>query len=205
MIHPTSKTLTHARPRHSHLAALVTVTLGLGAILAACSGAAPPAPKEADTSPGDAPSGVEAESAASDEAPAEGASEAPPSEDAAAAPAGKKQGYPAFESLSAGDRLQHMKTVVVPEMKAVFTGFDQEEFADFSCTTCHGARARQGNFEMPNPDLPLDAEEMAEHPKITEFMKTKVVPEMARLMGEAPYDPATHAGFGCYECHTKKD
>lgn len=191
-------------PRHSYFTALAPAALGLALVMAACSGAAPPAPKEADTSPGDAPSGVEAESAAADDA----AAGSTPGEGAAgegAAPAGKKQGYAAFDSLSPGDKLQHMKTVVVPEMKAVFTGFDQEEFADFSCATCHGARARQGNFEMPNPDLPLDAEEMAEHPEITEFMKTKVVPEMARLMGEAPYDPATHEGFGCFECHTKKD
>lgn len=178
------------RSRASRPRALPAWVLGTAGLVAACSGTPKPVPEEADTKPGDAPSGVEAESAASDDD---------------GAPAGKKQSYPEFDSLSPGDKLQHMKMVIVPEMKTVFTGFDAEEFADFGCSTCHGARARQGNFEMPNPDLPLDAEEMAEHPEITEFMKTKVVPEMARLMGEAPYDPATHEGFGCFECHTKKN
>ncbi|MEZ4460710.1 MAG: hypothetical protein R3E66_13475 [bacterium] len=51
---------------------------------------------------------------------------------------------------------------------------------------------------MPNPSLPkLDdfAKWEAEHPDDMEFMKTKVVPQMAALLGEEPYNPGDQTGF----------
>lgn len=111
-----------------------------------------------------------------------------------------------FHEMSPGERMTHMKTVIIPEMKPVFSEFEPN--GEFTCKTCHGSRAAQGNFAMPNPDiLPLDpsdgfADEMKDHPGAVEFMKTKVVPKMAELMGESPYDPAVGKGFGCFECHT---
>ena len=42
----------------------------------------------------------------------------------------------------------------------------------------------------------------AEKSEVANFMATKVVPAMAAAMGEKPYDPATHQGFGCAGCHT---
>jgi hypothetical protein len=35
-------------------------------------------------------------------------------------------------------------------------------------------------------------------------MAKQVVPTVAGLLGEQPYDPKTQQGFGCLECHTKK-
>jgi len=102
-----------------------------------------------------------------------------------------------------------MKTVVVPKMTPVFRELDAEEFAEVKCTTCHGERAKAKNFEMPNPDLPaLDPNDgfkihMDAHPRETRLMMDKVVPEMAAALGEQPYDPQTHKGFGCFECHPK--
>jgi hypothetical protein len=39
---------------------------------------------------------------------------------------------------------------------------------------------------------------------IMDFMVKQVVPTVAQLVGEQPYDPKTQKGFGCFECHTKK-
>ncbi len=99
-----------------------------------------------------------------------------------------------------------MKTVVLPEMKAAFQEFDAKEFADFSCATCHGAGAQQGKFDMPNPGLPPLNKAVADStPAMTKFMAEKVVPKMAEILGEEPYDHATGKGeFGCMECHTEK-
>ncbi len=64
---------------------------------------------------------------------------------------------------------------------------------------------------MPNPELPkLDltpAGMKTMHAKfapMVEFMGKQVLPTMASLVGEQPYDPKTQQGFGCLECHTKK-
>ena len=50
------------------------------------------------------------------------------------------------------ERLQLMKTKVLPTMKAKFQAFNAEEFGDFGCETCHGSGIKQGNFDMPNPE-----------------------------------------------------
>jgi hypothetical protein len=96
-----------------------------------------------------------------------------------------------------------MKQVIMPAMKQMFSEFDAEEFGEMNCMTCHGEGAKEGNFEMPNPALPKlstdggFAKEKEEHPRGTEFMMTKVVPEMAALMHEAPGEE-----FNCFSCHT---
>ena len=104
-----------------------------------------------------------------------------------------------------------MKTAVLPKMGSLFHDFDAKRYADPKCVLCHGSGAKDGSFKMPNPELPkLDltpAGMKAMHAKfapIVEFMSKKVVPTMAGLLGEQPYDPKTQQGFGCLECHTKK-
>jgi len=44
----------------------------------------------------------------------------------------------------------------------------------------------------------------AKKPQMTEFMVKHVKPEMAQLLHEPEFDPATKTGFGCGECHTKE-
>jgi hypothetical protein len=43
---------------------------------------------------------------------------------------------------------------------------------------------------------------MKKNAKVTKFMMERVAPEMAKLLNLPPYDPATHEGFGCFNCHT---
>ena len=116
-----------------------------------------------------------------------------------------------FDSLTHDERVDLMKHVVLPAMKTEFTAWEGEEFAAMNCATCHGAGAKDKTFEMPNPKLPklpADAEGWkkleAEEADAVKFMRETVVPKMAAMLGEQPYDPATGKGFGCFECHTTK-
>lgn len=97
----------------------------------------------------------------------------------------------------------------MPRMAAQFAKFDPVHFSKTTCATCHGENARERKFAMPNPDLaklpstPEGFQKLAaEKPAVAKFMMEVVTPEMARMLGEAPYDPATHKGFGCGGCHT---
>lgn len=164
--------------RRSLLSGLAAVTL----FLVACAGSQP----SAETTPAEAPDAGE------EEASSEGSL---PSSDERLA----------FDDMSMKEQRDYMKEVVVPAMAKTFAGFDADEFDEVNCTTCHGPAARSGDFEMPTKSLPaLDAEEIEEHPEWTRFMKEEVTPQMAQLLGEPVYNPETHTGFGCYDCHTKK-
>jgi hypothetical protein len=126
----------------------------------------------------------------------------------AQSPAVNATGGGGFDAMSAGQKMAFMKSTVSPKMKAEFQAFDPNDYADFSCKTCHGAGADNGNYKMPNPDLPkLDvangfAKDKEHHPKAMEFMLHKVQPEMAQMLGQPEYSESNHDGFGCMECHT---
>lgn len=116
------------------------------------------------------------------------------------------EGAKPFSEMTAPEKMKHMKQVVKPHMAKVFQEASAEAYADFNCTSCHGPGAKKGEFEMPTDALPkLNQEEMEEHPEVTKFMKERVVPEMAKLLGEEPYNMETGKGFGCYDCHMQKE
>jgi hypothetical protein len=115
--------------------------------------------------------------------------------------------------MSHDERLNVMKTAVLPNMKAAFQGFDAKDFADFQCKTCHHENpgtAKGKKFAMPNPGLPkLDfanmmKDDMAKHPDTVKFMHEVVVPQMSKMLGVEPFDMKTMKGFGCGGCHTPK-
>jgi hypothetical protein len=112
-----------------------------------------------------------------------------------------------FDAMSHGQKMAFMKSTVFPKMKAEFQAYDASDYADFTCKSCHGSGAN-GDFKMPNPDLPkLDvahnfAKDTAEHAKTMDFMLHKVKPEMAQMLGQPEYSETNKDGFGCMDCHT---
>jgi len=126
------------------------------------------------------------------------------------APSGPPQPLAAgqWANMSKGERAKFMRSTVKPTMQVLFQSFDGKRFATFECGTCHGAGASTGSFQMPNADLPkLTTEDVAHPPPdkadIAEFMKTKVRPEIATLLGIPEWSPEHPDGFGCFDCHTQ--
>jgi hypothetical protein len=187
---------------------LAICVLALSALAAACGGGQPEAVQPANPAPSAAP----AESAA----PAPAASAPPP--EASAAPAASAApvvaGPPGpgdWDTWSHDQKREYMKTTVMPKMGGLFHDFDAKKYADPKCVLCHGSGAKDGSFKMPNSELPkLDLTPAgmkamhAKHTAIVEFMGKQVMPQMAQLLGEQPFDMKTMKGFGCLGCHTKK-
>lgn len=111
----------------------------------------------------------------------------------------------AWADMDHEQREKFMEDVVMPTMKAKFVEFDAVKYADMDCGTCH---ISADDHQMPNPNLyKLDFSKKpedysAEEQKVGHFMDTVVVPEMAKLLDEEPYNMETQKGFGCLECHT---
>lgn len=114
----------------------------------------------------------------------------------------------AWKDMNHEQRLEFMKTTVMPKMKAEFAAYDSKRFGSINCSTCHGDSAKDGTFKMPNPKLPKAPGDMPAFEKMSKaqpdavkFMSTKVVPQMAQLLGQPAFDPKTGKGFGCHDCH----
>jgi len=171
-------------------------------LLAACGGSQPAEPAAPAPTPAAAP--VPPPSAMPEAPPPVSAEPAPPPAPSASAEPAK----PSWDDMTIDQKKEVMKTQVLPQMSALFKGFDEKRFAEVKCATCHGAGAMEGKFTMPNPHLPkLDPKggfekHKKKDAKILAFMMEHVSPEMAKIIGEPPYDPATQKGFGCFNCHT---
>lgn len=106
------------------------------------------------------------------------------------------------DDLSQAQKAAFMKAYVVPGMAPLFQAFDATKHADFGCATCHGPEGKDPKAFLPKlifKDNQLTA--FAEQPEMAKFMAEQVSPKMASILGKAPYDPATHTGFGCTGCH----
>jgi hypothetical protein len=184
---------THADPRRPRVVTRAAWLLVPVAYVLACA--------SNQSAPPEAPAPAAPSASAAPAAPA-------PSESAAAV-AAPTTGPINWDSMSKQQRGAYMKEVVMPKMKEVFVAFDAKKYGDMKCNTCHGSGATNGSFAMPNPELPKLPSDMskfkewaAKKPQMTEFMLKHVKPEMAKLLNEPEYDPATKKGFGCGECHT---
>jgi cytochrome c553 len=110
-----------------------------------------------------------------------------------------------WSEMDDDERMAHMGAVVMPRLQAVFQEHDPERFATFGCVTCHGNGARDGNFEMPNPDLPqLDAANLykkhrQEAPEMTKLMWKKVEPALGEALAQT-YGLGD-AQVSCKSCH----
>jgi hypothetical protein len=116
-----------------------------------------------------------------------------------------------WEKMNENARKKYMKSTVLPEMRKLFVGFNKK-YKDMSCATCHGEKAAENKFKMPNPDLPKlpgptdRAGFMAlqqKKPEATKFMGTQVKPAIAALLNIDEWSPSNTKGFGCYGCHTQ--
>src|SRR5262245_21745737 len=135
---------------------------------------------------------------------------------AAAAPAA-----PSPEAVAAGKKIDwdkmdvnakkvYMKKTVLPTMKKLFVAFDKKHYSAMGCPTCHGEKAAERKFKMPNADLPKLPTDRAgfmalqqKKPEAVEFMGKQVKPTMAALLNKPEWEPTRPEGFGCYQCHTK--
>jgi hypothetical protein len=117
-----------------------------------------------------------------------------------------------WEKMNAGQRKKYMKATVLPEMKKLFVGFDKK-YKSMTCLTCHGEKAAENKFKMPNADLPkLPAPTdrpgfmalQQKKPDAVKFMGTQVKPAIANLLNLDEWTPTNPKGFGCYGCHTQE-
>jgi len=110
-------------------------------------------------------------------------------------------------------KVRVMKDWVLPMGRDMFVGYNRDRYESFACTTCHGDRANRGEYAMPNPQLlPLGfgpdsgyAELVARRPELVAFMKTKLSPAMADVLGKSQWAEDNPDGFGCWSCHPKTD
>ncbi len=117
---------------------------------------------------------------------------------------------PAWKDKTREQRMDFMGLEVFPKMRGLFAEHDPDDAAEFACQTCHGNDMEMVDFKMPNSLFALSKTDTLEKArdydaKTTEFMAEKVLPEMAQLLDQEPYDPATQSGFGCFGCHPSED
>lgn|SRR5450755_766492 len=133
-----------------------------------------------------------------------------PAADAAAAPKLPARSTIDWEKMTVAQRKKYMKATVLPEMKKLYVGFDKK-YKNMTCMTCHGSKAVENKYQMPNPELPKlpgptdQAGFMAlaqKKPEAAKFMGTQVKPTMVALLNLQAMSPATPKGFSCYSCHT---
>lgn len=99
---------------------------------------------------------------------------------------------PRYGEMSRAQKLAYMHDTVMPQMKAIFVEFDRHRYDKMTCATCHGQDGAKRGFRMPSPDLLLETEP-THTGELDKFMREKVAPEMARMLGRAP---------DCFSCHT---
>jgi hypothetical protein len=113
---------------------------------------------------------------------------------------GPRSAEPArWDSMTADQRIDYMKTTVMPQMKTVFTAFDRHRYEKMTCATCHGDDGAKRQWKMPSPELLLEREAVNDGHhggELDVFMREQVAPEMARMLGQAP---------DCFSCHTPDD
>lgn len=118
-----------------------------------------------------------------------------------------------WSQLERSERIRLMRDRIVPLGEALFTQLDAEKYDMVDCTTCHGDRALDAEYSMPNPDLiVLDFRPgsgyqklVAEMPHVIDFMKNRLTPELATALGKEQWAEDNPGGFGCWSCHLKAE
>jgi hypothetical protein len=105
-------------------------------------------------------------------------------------------------------RQDYMGLYVLPRMQKLFAEWRPGDYGEFRCQTCHGESFDRPpvSFHMPRVSYPLKADDpigaaMKYDAEATRFMMEKVLPTMAELLGEKPYNEKTGQGLHCTRCH----
>lgn len=114
-----------------------------------------------------------------------------------------------WEEMSHEEQAAWMNAEVLPRMRQMFQGFDEERYASVTCATCHGPGAASGEFEMPSNSLPAlpptgspEQQQMSnQYGPTLRFMFNHVLPVTRTLVGGEEYDAETQEGFSCFSCH----
>lgn len=117
----------------------------------------------------------------------------------------------AWADKTRAQRQDYMGIYVLPRMEKLFKQWRPDDHGNFRCQTCHGENFDRPpvDFDMPHVSFPLKVDDpiggaMKYDAEATTFMIEKVVPTMAGLLGEKPYDPKTGQGtFSCFRCHPR--
>lgn len=112
-----------------------------------------------------------------------------------------------FESMNDEEKEWYMIGKVHPVMRQVFQTYDHDRYdgLKFECTPCHD----EGSYKMPNHKLsvvpPVGSEDWKamENARVVKFMKARVTPVMAQLLGHDPDDASLGDAVTCYACHPK--
>ena len=113
-----------------------------------------------------------------------------------------------WAEMSESERMEHMSVVVLPKMQELFESHDYERFGGFSCATCHGSGAADGDFDMPNPGLPtlypanLYKHHRKHHGDTVKFMWKEVEPAMGEALAVTYGLKGT---LSCGSCHVLDD
>ncbi len=118
-----------------------------------------------------------------------------------------------WEKMTFAQRKKYMKATVLPEMKKLFAAFDGKKYKEFTCLTCHGEKAVENKFKMPNAELPKLPQPtdragflalVQKKPDVTKFMGSEVKPAVAAMLNLPESSPANPKAFGCFSCHTSE-
>jgi hypothetical protein len=117
-----------------------------------------------------------------------------------------------FGSMTDEEQEWYMIGKVHPVMRQVFQTYDKDRYEGlkFECTPCHQPNPEVTKYKMPNPKLsPIPAFgsedwKAMENARIVKFMKARVTPVMAQLLGHDPNDASAGDAVTCYACHPKQ-
>ncbi len=103
----------------------------------------------------------------------------------------------AWKRLSFEDRHSVMTFKILPNMARTWRDWKKTEYPEMTCRTCHGKDAEVVNYKMPNPSLPPIDPAHPPQNAASQFMQTRVVPDMIAMLETTPEH------FSCNACHPK--
>lgn len=122
---------------------------------------------------------------------------------ASTAPPKPAPAEPEWRSESWEDKHDTMTWSVLPTMARLFQRYQGTDDPEMTCRTCHGQDAEQVHYAMPHglpaldpAHLPDASSSDPDTARIAAFMRDRVTPAMADLLG----DPTV----GCMRCHPSK-